>query len=280
LTAKRLVDEGRLTEAAEQLQKDLVIFPDDLARHTFLFELLGFAGELDRAMEQLAEIERLDPRPEARTGVQAYRVVLEAERARYTIFESGGVPRFFADPPAQVALHLEALDLCRAGHAGAARRKLDEALSLRRTRSGFAAGKSVNMIHDADDLLAPVLEVVTTAGYHWVPWENIQFLHVPSPQHLRDLLWTPARLATYDGLLGEVYLLNLYPGSHRHEDETVRLGRVTTWIDAGSGISRGAGQKLFIAGEESLTLLEIGEVQFVPEVDENASVGDASEESP
>jgi protein involved in temperature-dependent protein secretion len=55
---------------------------------------------------------------------------------------------------------------------------------------------------------------------------------------------------------------------------------VTTWIDAGSGISRGAGQKLFIAGEESLTLLEIGEVQFVPEVDENASVGDASEESP
>jgi type VI secretion system protein ImpE len=81
-------------------------------------------------------------------------------------------------------------------------------------------------------------------------------------------------------MLGEVYLLNLYPGSHRHEDDAVRLGRVTTWIDAGSGISRGAGQKLFVAGEELRTLLEIGEIQFVSEVDGNTSGESLREESP
>jgi type VI secretion system protein ImpE len=139
---------------------------------------------------------------------------------------------------------------------------------------------AVERIRDADDLLAPVLEVITAEGYFWAPWENVQFLLVPPPQHLRDLLWAPARLATEDGLLGEVHLPNLYPGSYRHPDQAVRLGHMTVWTDAGSGIVRGSGQKMFLAGGEPRTLLEIGEIQFAPPPGEGTDMGLALEEIP
>jgi type VI secretion system protein ImpE len=278
MTAEGLLDEGRLAEAIASVEERVATRRDNPADRALLFELLGFAGELDRAEQQLEAIERLDPRPEARLGVRAYRGVIEAERARARLFDQGQFPQFFSEPTPAVGLHLEALGLWRAGRTAAARAVLDRASSLWRGRPGRAGGAAVDLVRDADDLLAPVLEVVTTEGYYWVPWEHVQFLLIPPPQYLRDLLWTPARLATDHGMLGEVYLPNLYFGSHRHPDEAVRLGRVTIWDDVGSGVIRGAGQKMVFAGDQPRTLLEIGEIQFAPASDEGTDPGRAPEQ--
>jgi type VI secretion system protein ImpE len=269
MTAHQLLAEGRLTEAIEHLESELADHPDDVTRRTFLFELLGFAGDLGRAESVLGEIELLDSRPEAQVGLRAYREILRAERHRRALFEGDGSPQFFSEPPRSALLHLEALTQYRTGRLAEASDTLKRARAERRGRRGVAGGVPVDEIFDADDLLAPVLEVVTAAGYHWVAWEDVQFLFVPPPQHLRDLIWTPARLATMGGLLGEVYVMNLYLDSHRHPDPHVRLGRMTVWNDAGPGMMRGAGQKLFHAGGEPRTLLEIGEVQFECEKDEH-----------
>ena len=67
-----------------------------------------------------------------------------------------------------------------------------------------------------------------SAGYFWVPWEHIQHLAVSTPKNLRDLFWTPAELATFDGQLGQVYLPNLYPDTGSHPEDRVRLGHTTS----------------------------------------------------
>jgi hypothetical protein len=52
-TARELFDAGKLNNAIEALGAELRERPTDLHRRTFLFELLCFAGNWDRADKQL-----------------------------------------------------------------------------------------------------------------------------------------------------------------------------------------------------------------------------------
>ncbi len=141
------------------------------------------------------------------------RANLNAERSRTQLFRTGERPRFLVAPPESVTQHLDALDLTRAGRFDEARALLERAASSHEVVRGTAEGAEFDDFRDADDILAPVLEVFSTTGYYWVPWVHVQFLEVPKPKTLLDLLWAPAKLATYDGQLGEVYLPSLYPGT-------------------------------------------------------------------
>ena len=51
--ANQLFQAGKLKEAIEALGTELRNNPDDARRRTFLFELLCFAGDYDRADKQL-----------------------------------------------------------------------------------------------------------------------------------------------------------------------------------------------------------------------------------
>ena len=53
MTAKELFQAGRIDEAIETLGIELRSNPTDAQRRTFLFELLCFAGNYDRAEKQL-----------------------------------------------------------------------------------------------------------------------------------------------------------------------------------------------------------------------------------
>jgi len=53
MTAKELLQAGKLTEAVQALGAELRENPTDAKRRTFLFELLCFAGDFDRAEKQL-----------------------------------------------------------------------------------------------------------------------------------------------------------------------------------------------------------------------------------
>lgn len=264
MTAIELVEEGRLSQAIEQLSVELRAQPEDLHRRTVLFELLCFAGQWVRAERQLDFIAHRSTGAMTVVGVQVYRNLMEAEKARARLYAEGVRPRFMLAPPAIVGRHLEALDRLRDGRPVEARTLLDAADPSAPPLRGTSNGVEFEDFRDADDLLAPALEVFTATGYYWVPWEQVQFLRVPPPRTLRDLLWMPAQLASFDGQLGEVFLPALYPGSSTHTDDLVRLGRKTEWLEPGEGIVRGVGLKLFLTGDDVRSLPELGEVQFIP----------------
>lgn len=265
MSAKQLLDEGLLTEAVERQTAEVKARPTDLAARTFLFELLALAGDLERAGRQLDALgQLLKEDPQAQIGAALYRRLLDAEIQRRRVFNEGLRPRFLLEPPAEVTRHIEALDLLRDGRTTEARDRLDAAEADRVRPSGTLGRTAFDDFRDADDLLAPVLEVHAPAGYGWIPWSQIQLLEVLPPQSLRDLFWAPARIASFDGQLGEVHLPALYPGSHSHPDPTARLGRFTDWVEHEGGIVRGAGLKTFLVGDDARTLFELTEVHFQP----------------
>ena len=95
MTAKELLDAGHLSAAVEQVNQEVRLHPIDSRLRTFLFELLCFAGDFQRAERQLDVISQQDAKAEV--GVQVYRNVLIAEKARRRLFAEGLCPRFLFD---------------------------------------------------------------------------------------------------------------------------------------------------------------------------------------
>jgi type VI secretion system protein ImpE len=260
VTAKELLEAGRLSAAIEQLNDDVRSHPTDVRQRTFLFELLCFAGEYQRAARQLDVIEHQDATAEI--GVQAYRHILTAEEARDALFSQGRQPRFLFSPPPYVYPHLEAVNQLRQAQPAAAKALLEQAVSTHPRLSGHVDGQVFDDFCDSDAILGPFLEVFVQNDYVWFPLEQIKQLTIPLPTHLRDLLWTPARLEAHSGPVGDVFLPVLYPGSCRHDDDRIKLGRLTDWLDGGDGLARGTGQHLFLVGEDGRALLEMRELVF------------------
>ena len=260
MTPRELLEEGRLAAAIEQLGQEVKAHPGDGRRRTFLFELLCFAGDYDRAERQLDVIGHQSE--SAEIGVDIYRKILTAERARMRLFTEGAMPAFMMEPPAYAALHLEAIECVRKGQPGHARALLEQAETSRPRVRGRADDRSFDDFRDGDDRFGPFLEVILAEKYAWVPVEQIERLQIAPPKMLRDLLWTIARLECRNGPRGEVFLPVLYPASSAESDDRVRLGRMTDWKDAGDGFAVGVGQRLFVIGGEDHPLLEVRSIEF------------------
>jgi type VI secretion system protein ImpE len=238
--------------------------PTDAARRTFLFELLCFTGDLDRAGRQLDVIGQQDVMAEP--AVQVYRNVLHAEQLRRRLFTEGLKPEFLMDPPDYARLHLEALNRLRENRPAEARALLDQAEESRPVVKGEIDGAPFEEFRDCDDILAPFLEVILLRDYAWLPFEQIRELEIAAPERPRDLLWAPVRLVLANGNQQRAYVPVLYCGSHEHSDEQLKLGRMTDWKTNDDGPVLGQGQRLLLVGEEARPLLEIRQIQFKPQL--------------
>jgi len=78
--AERLYREGKLGEAIASLQEDLRSNPHDVPGRIFLFELLLFRGDFERARKQLDVVENADPESYVGTAYQKH--ILRAEEKR------------------------------------------------------------------------------------------------------------------------------------------------------------------------------------------------------
>jgi type VI secretion system protein ImpE len=268
MQAKELFARGQLSAAIEQLNAEIRSHPTDVQRRTFLFELLCFAGEYQRAERQLDVLARQGST--AAIGTQVYRHILLAEQARSRLLTDGLGPDFLGDVPPHIHLHLHALNHLRADSPGEARALLEQAAHTRPRLHGSLQGQRFEDFRDGDDILAPVLEVILQAHYVWVPFEQIKRLEVAAPQHLRDLLWIPATLELHTGPVGHVFLPVLYAGSSQHVDERIKLGRMTDWQSMGAGLMRGLGRHMFLVGDEDTTLLEVRDIEFQVEASTGA----------
>ncbi len=275
-SAKQLFEQGQLKAAIDQLISEVKARPTDTSARTFLFELLCFAGEYDRAAKQLDVIATQNAQTEA--GVIAYRNCLQAARERRNLWAEGVHPHFLADPPDYVDLHLAAINQVRDGNNSEARLLLDKAEKQRPALPGVCDGAEFYDLRDADDFTAPVLEVAIKEQYAWIPFEQIRELEIAAPEQLRDLLFTPVRVVLIDGTQAQFFAFALYAGSSADADEQVKLGRLSEWRELAADLVRGAGTKIWMIGDEDKPILDVRSITFHAQAEDEEIVGEAAAE--
>jgi len=235
MNPQELYRAGRLTDAIKALSAELRDNPTDAKRRTFLFELLCFAGEYERADKQLEVLGQAGPPSEM--GVLLYRSALYAERQRQDLFSRGEFP--------------------------------EEREEAEASRGGMLNGKQFSVFSDTDPRIGARLELFAAGNYLLLPLEHVASIQIPPPKRLRDLIWTPAAVRTTPSFkgteLGEVMLPVLAPFSWKNPDEAVRLGRATVW-ERPEGIDYQVpfGQKMWLVDEEEIPFLELRELEFNP----------------
>jgi len=97
MNAKDLIRAGRLSEAREQLIREVKSSPADLGKRTLLFQVLTFCGEWGKAEQHLDAVAVQDSSKE--TGVQVYKNLLHAERERQDVSKLNRRPSFLPETP-------------------------------------------------------------------------------------------------------------------------------------------------------------------------------------
>ncbi len=234
MNAMELYQVGRLDEAIQALGVGLRSDPTNVRSRTFLFELLCFAGEFDRAEKHLDVL--ASSGKEADMGALLYRSALHAERNRQYMFRTGETPQGSRNP---------------------------------RPVSGTLNGQPFESLTDADPRVGARLEIFAAGQYTWLPLEHVESVKVAPPSRLRDLLWIPAMVRTsptFSGQeLGEVLIPVLAPLSWESADPMVRLGRVTDWERTEVGLEVPVGQRLLLVDGEEVPILEVRELLIAPE---------------
>lgn len=233
LKGRALFEAGRLQDAIASLGDELRSNPTDIQRRTFLFELLCFAGEFDRAEKQLDVLARASS--DAEMGAWLYRAALHAARLRRDMFASGDLPP--APDPEPIR--------------------------------GTLNGEPFESLVDADPRIGARLEVFAAGQYTWIPFAQIASIRIPPPRRLRDLLWIPAQVRTgpafRDVELGEVLIPALTPLAWLHPDPEVGLGRNTVVQDV-DGVEIPAGRKMLLVDDELVPMLELRELDVASAV--------------
>jgi type VI secretion system protein ImpE len=241
MTPLELYRSGELRAAIKALGDELRSNPLDTRRRTFLFELLCFAGEYDRAEKQLNVL--ADSNGQAAAGTLLYRSALHAERTRQEMFLKHQLPlvNTMAD-----------------------------------SVTGVGDGQAFTDLRDADPRVGTNLEVFIAGSYTWIPLAYMRRLEIEKPENLRDLIWARARIETSPAFrlqdLGEVLIPVLAPLSWQHPEEVVQLGRTSVWEPAPEGESADEvlyGQRLMLVDGEEVPLLELRSIQWDGPVEES-----------
>ena len=253
MQADELYKAMRLREAIDTQILAVREAPTDHAKRLFLFELLCFIGDLDRARRQIEAIEFRDQ--DLDLAVMTYRKLLDSEQARRDLFARGVSPGFFGEPPEHLLLRLEAINRLRENNPAAASELLVRANEAIPSFGGQLNNHPFESLRDGDDLFAGVLEVMAHGRYFWVGLDQVRLVTMNPPQFPRDLLFIPAHLELQDEQ-GDIFLPALYPGSHEHTDEQVKLGRMTDWKELEGGAILGVGMHTYLRDDDPIGLLE------------------------
>ncbi len=260
-TAGTLFRAGRLSEATEAAGAAVRKAPTDLGARVLLAEMLLAGGNLERADVILDAASEADPA--AAVVIAEFRQLLRAEMARRQLRRDGRVPEFLGEPGDAERATLAALVALRAGDIAEAARGAATAEAARPRATGLVEGKPIDDFRDADDLSAGFFEVLTTTGkYFWIPTERVESLQFHPPKRPRDLIWRRASMSVQSGPDGEIYLPTTYASEEAELSDALRLGRETAWRELAPGLVRGIGQRVFLAGDDAVGIMDLTEVSF------------------
>ena len=260
MNSKDLIKAGRLSDARKQLTEEVKAKPGDSGRRTLLFQVLAFYGEWDKAERHLDAIGAQDVA--ADVAVQVYKNLIHAERERTEVCKLKRRPSLLPKTPPYLETYYAAQTKIGEQNIDEAKALLDQVEAQRPVISGTMNGKSFTGFKDTDTFLSIFLEAIVHERYVWIPFEAIRELVISAPKTLFDLLWITARITTWDGLTMNCYLPVLYPNSFLHEDDRIKLGRMTDWISPGGQFTKSIGQHVFQVGEDDMSILEIREALF------------------
>lgn len=277
MDAKQLFTAGKLREAIDAQIAVVKTKPGDQSSRLFLFELMAFAGEFDRAQRQIDALRYDDI--ELESGLDSYRKLLASEVIRKRVFKDGLQPKFLGlgdgPPPEHMLLRVDAINKLIAGENSAAAELLAQAAEATPPAVGTLNEKPFELFRDADDLLGPVIEVMAKGEYFWISLEAVDVIALNPPRFPRDLIWAPARLETQAGESGEIFLPALYPLSYEQADDAVKLGRSTDWREIPDGPVLGAGLKTYLVDDDAIPLLDWRELRIKFEFETPADEADS-----
>jgi type VI secretion system protein ImpE len=243
VTPKQLYQAGKLNEAIAALGAEVRDNPTDTQRRTFLFELLCFAGEHDRAEKHLNLL--AEQSPQAKLGAVLYFSALHAERLRTDMFRKKDFP------------------------TGSTAEEEEDV-------KGTLNGAPFESIEDSDPRIGQRLEVFAAGAYLWIPLKHIVSIEMEAPKRVRDLLWIPTLVRTgpafKDKELGEVLMPVLSPLSFEDADVNVKLGRLSDWRQT-DGEAVPVGMKQFLVDGEDIPILEVRKIELQTEEASEAAAG-------
>lgn len=260
MNIQELLQAGNLSQVVEELTQKVKKNPADMQLRTFLFEVLSFQGDFQRAGRQLDVVSQYNAENELAT--QVYKDILQAELQRQEVFTKGIKPHFVFDEPEYVALHIEAIQALHAEDFAKAKELLDSSSEMRQPVKAQVNGKPCSEFLDGDDRIGPFLEAIVNQVYLWIPLEDLSKVTISAPKFLRDLLWVQADLESPKGPIGPAFLPVLYPESSTSDEDLVRLGRMTVWEAFGDAILLGKGQHSFMIDGNEQAILELREIEI------------------
>ncbi len=230
--ASDLLKAGKLAEAIQAVIAFIREHPTDDKARTFLFEMLCFTGEYDRAEKHLDAL--IENKTETIHGAILYKAAIHAQKTRDSFFANKEHKNSSAETAPPVSAEIN--------------------------------GKPYASLSDADPRVGARLEVYAGGSYMWIPFQHIERIETEKPRRLRELLWLPARLVTGPSFqetdLGDVLLPVLTPEATGDESELVKLGRETYFGIDEDGNEIPVGQKLLLADGEEIPLLDVREIVF------------------
>lgn len=261
MTATEYFRADQLDQAITAAAAQVKARPGDVSPRWFYSELLCFAGELERADNQVDIIGQ--QHEEMRLSASLFRQLIRGEQFRQQFYSDGRIPEVVENPSEEITKRLEAAVALRSGDTARGAALLKEAEAARPRIAGKMGEAEFADFRDLDDLTASFFEIITPNGkYYWVPISRVESVDFHPCERARDLLWRPARVEIQAGPSGEVYFPTLYAGSSKAEDRRIRLGRLTEWVGGAGEAVRGLGLRTFLAGDKDVSLLELETLEF------------------
>ena len=231
MTAKQLFQAGQLNEAIKALGAEVRDNPADPRRRTFLFELLCFAGEYDRAEKHLHVLAQGNS--QAEMGAVLYFSALHAERTRLEKFRTK--PTFDIGAGAAVLRHPE-----RAGF------RVDRRCRSAHRRQGSKFSRPARTCGFRSSILCrskcrPRRSCGICSGFRrWCA--RVHHSRTRNWEKFWSRFCIPSRLPI--------------------QNDNVRLGRETHWQEVEGGEPIPVGQKVFLVDGEEFPLLEVRKIEF------------------
>jgi len=258
MKAEQLLKLGDLEGALASLQEDIRKTPTDIRLRVFLFQLLCILGRWERAIIQLKACATLDPYMSEMAHM--YRTAIICEIHREKVFRSEQQPLVFGEPAEWIASMIEALRLQVDGNHRAARDLRERAFDAASTVSGTLNASGFSWVADADPRLGPLLEIIVNGRYFWAPFTAFSRITMHPPADLRDKVWMPATVTWSNSGEAVVLIPTRYAGTNDAAGNQHRLAQATDWLDAGTDITAGVGQRVLATDSEDCALMDLREL--------------------
>lgn len=265
MSVQSLIQDGKLTDAIAAATAEVKQSPMRPELRLVLAELVSLTGNIDRADTIVEAAKKLQDGQSP--GLTMFRQLLRGEAARAQWFQEGRAPETRSMPTPDFSNAIQTVVEYRGGQLAAAAQLVSSAAeSLAfpgQIKLTSGEEHSFDIFRDLNDLTAPVAELISLTGkLFWVPWSDFISIRFEPAKTLRDVFWRPVECAFTDGAIERYFMPTIYSGTANSDKDTLRLGQETDWKELGEGLISGVGLRMFLAGDQTPTVLEVAEVRF------------------